>query len=74
MGAFLLFVANKTDMGVLTLTVFALLSGIIALNNYHKNTAFFSRNNTSKYLVISAFFFAFATMAKPTAFIDVVIF
>ena len=74
MGAFLLFVDNKTDMGVLALTVFAILAGITALNHFQEKTANASRNATPKYLIISAVFFAFATMAKPTAFIDIVIF
>lgn len=74
MGAFLLFVDNKTDMGVLALTVFAILAGITALNHFREKTANASRDDTPKYLVISAVFFAFATMAKPTAFIDIVIF
>ena len=74
MGAFLLFVDNKTDMGVLALTVFAILAGITALNHFREKTANASRNDTLKYFIISAVFFAFATMAKPTAFIDIVIF
>lgn len=76
MGAFLLFVDNKTDMGVLSLVVMALLAGWKFLN-HHKTS---SLNKTYKgqrskiLLILSAVFFAFAVMAKPTAFIDVVVY
>jgi len=50
------------------------LAGITALNHFREKTANASRDDTPKYLIISAVFFAFATMAKPTAFIDIVIF
>ncbi len=36
MGAFLVFVDNKTDMGVLALTILALLGGLIFLNHFQK--------------------------------------
>lgn len=74
MGAFLVFVDNKTDMGVLALTILALLGGLIFLNHFQKNGVHTDSKQSLKYLILSALFFAFAVMAKPTAFIDVVIF
>lgn len=74
MGAFLVFVDNKTDMGVLALTILALLGGLIFLNHFQKKGVHTDSKQSLKYLILSALFFAFAVMAKPTAFIDVVIF
>lgn len=73
MGAFLLFVDNKTDMGVLSLTTIALFAGMSFINQKltkHETIT----TKTIVYLVVSAIFFGFAVMAKPTAFIDVVVF
>lgn len=74
MGAFLLFVDNKTDMGVLALMVIALLGGFCFLNHFQSKGNQLEERHSIKYLVLSAVFFAFAVMAKPTAFIDVVVF
>ena len=75
MGAFLLFVDNKTDMGVLSLTILALFSGFSFLNLlYQKDNQADKTKKISVYLMISAIFFGFSIMAKPTAFIDLVIF
>lgn len=74
MGAFLVFVDNKTDMGVLALSILALLGGLIFLNHFQKQGVHTESRQSTIYLMLSALFFAFAVMAKPTAFIDVVIF
>lgn len=84
MGAFLVFVDNKTDLGVLTLTLLAIFAGLLFIQKYQENTATQSLADQNKnpliskemlpYLIISGLFFSFATMAKPTAFIDVVVF
>ena len=77
MGAFLLFVDNKTDMGVLSLTILALFSGFSFLNLLYQKDKQEEAEKTKKisvYLMISAIFFGFSIMAKPTAFIDLVIF
>ncbi len=74
MGAFLVFVDNKTDMGVLALTTLALLGGLIFFNHFQKKGIHTDSKQSLKYLILSGLFFAFAVMAKPTAFIDTVIF
>lgn len=74
MGAFLVFVDNKTDMGVLALSILALLGGLIFLNHFQKKGVHTESRQSTIYLILSALFFAFAVMAKPTAFIDVVVF
>ncbi|MDD3262859.1 MAG: hypothetical protein PHR61_03350 [Candidatus Absconditabacteria bacterium] len=73
MGAFLVFVDNKTDLGVMALTILGMLSGFIFLN-YDKEHTKSNHKETLKYIAISGVFFALATMAKPTAFIDIVLF
>lgn len=101
MGAFLVFVDNKTDLGVLTLTLLAIFAGLLFIQKYQENTTTQPLANQEikevlkdkkqqgvrklnkdpviskemlPYLIISGLFFSFATMAKPTAFIDVVVF
>ncbi|MDR2540890.1 MAG: hypothetical protein LBD11_03800 [Candidatus Peribacteria bacterium] len=72
MGAFLVMVDNKTDLGVMALSLLALLAGMIFLGiaqhkDLHKKEIF-------KYLIITGVFFAFATLAKSTAFVDLALF
>lgn len=100
MGAFLVFVDNKTDLGVLTLTLLAIFAGLLFIKKYQESTSTHSLADQEMkevlkdkkqeviklnknpiiskemlpYLIISGLFFSFATMAKPTAFIDVVVF
>ena len=74
MWAFLVFVDNKTDMWVLALSLLAILSWFIFLNYFNKRGAHIESNQSMKYLLVSAVLFAFAVIAKVTAFIDVVIF
>ena len=74
MWAFLVFVDNKTDMWVLALSLLAILSWFIYLNYFNKKGTHIEWNQSIKYLLISALFFAFAMMAKVTAWIDAVIF
>lgn len=76
MGAFLVFVDNKTDLWVMTLTTLALLSGFIFLKHilqHREHGLTFSRDSL-KYIIISGVMFAWASMAKPTAFIDIALF
>lgn len=74
MGAFLLFVDNKTDMGVLAMTVLALLSGIVFLRYIHDHKKWENQSTILRYVWLSGLFFGLAIAAKPTAFIDVVVF
>lgn len=75
MGAFLLFVDNKTDMGVLALSIMAIFAGFSFINLfYSKNQEHTNSSKNLIYLLISAAFFGFSVMAKPTAFIDLVVF
>ncbi len=75
MGAFLVFVDNKTDLGVMALTILAILSGFIFIRyiSENKSKKIFDKESL-KYLILSGFFFALASMSKPSAFIDVVVF
>lgn len=75
MWAFLIFVDNKTDLGVMALTILAILSGFIFIRYISENkTKKIFDKESLKYLITSWFFFALASMAKPTAFIDIVVF
>lgn len=73
MWAFLVFVDNKTDLGVMALTMLGMLSWFIFLN-YDKEHSKWHHKDTLKYIAISWIFFALAAMAKQTAFIDIVLF
>ncbi|MDR2189796.1 MAG: hypothetical protein LBP53_00980 [Candidatus Peribacteria bacterium] len=73
MGAFLVMVDNKTDLGVMALSLLALLAGMIflgILNQQDKQ----DKKELIRYLCIAGIFFAFATLAKPTAFVDFALF
>lgn len=74
MGAFLLFVDNKTDMWVLAMTVLALLSGMVFIRYIHDHKQWDDQSTISRYIRLSGLFFWLAVAAKPTAFIDVVVF
>ncbi len=75
MWAFLVFVDNKTDLWVMALTILAILSGFIFIRYISENkTEKLFNKESLKYLVMSGLFFALASMAKPSAFIDVVVF
>jgi len=74
MWAFLLFVDNKTDMWVLAMTVLALLSGIVFIRYIHDHKQGDDQSTISRYIRLSWLFFGLAVAAKPTAFIDVVVF
>jgi len=75
MWAFLVFVDNKTDLWVMALRILAILSGFVFIRyiSEHKSKKLFDIESL-KYLIMSWFFFALASMAKPTAFIDIVVF
>lgn len=65
-------VDNKTDLGVMALSLLALLAGMIFLGIVqHKDT---HKKEIWKYLIIAGVFFAFATLAKSTAFVDLALF
>lgn len=79
MGAFLVFVDNKTDLGVMALSMLALMSWFTFLQHVgdpqkHTERAHWYMKDITKYALISGFFFALATMAKATAFQDILIF
>jgi len=75
MWAFLVFVDNKTDLGVMAMTILAVLSGFIFLKYVRdSNHTEHSDKEPMKYVVLSGFLFCLAIMAKPTGFIDVTLF
>jgi len=75
MGAFLVFVDNKTDLGVMAMTILALLSGFIFLRQVVSHDIKTKLNKESiKYIIISWALFVLATVAKPTAFVDMALF
>jgi len=76
MGAFLVFVDNKTDLGVMALTILAILSGFVFLKYILDNREQWLKlhRDSLKYIIISWVMFAWAQMAKPTAFIDIAMF
>lgn len=74
MGAFLVFVDNKTDMGVLAMTVLAMLAWIIFIRYIHDHRSEKKNTTILKYIILGWVFFWLAIAAKPTAFIDVVVF
>lgn len=76
MGAFLVFVDNKTDLGVMALTILAMLSGFIFLKYVLNNREHWLKihRDSLKYIIISWVMFARALMAKQTAFIDIAMF
>lgn len=76
MWAFLVFVDNKTDLGVMALTILAILSGFIFLKHILDNREQWIKlhRDSLKYIIISWVMFARALMAKPTAFIDIALF
>ncbi len=69
MGAFLVFVDNKTDLGVMSLSAVAIFSWLIMLHQFFKK-----EKDIWKYAILSWVFFAAAVMAKPTAMLDAAIF
>ncbi|GHW02800.1 hypothetical protein AGMMS50249_5860 [candidate division SR1 bacterium] len=72
MGAFLVMVDNKTDLGVMALSSLAILSGLIFLSILDQKDA--SKKEIRKYLILAGVFFAFACLAKSTAFVDILLF
>jgi LPXTG-motif cell wall-anchored protein len=72
MGAFLVMVDNKTDLGVMALSLLALLAGIIFLGITQQKEL--HKKEILKYLIIAGIFFAFATLGKATAFVDLALF
>ena len=76
MWAFLVFVDNKTDLGVMAMTILAILSGFIFLkvvSERIKENKWLDKH-ALKYVIVSGIFFALASMSKPTAFIDIALF
>jgi hypothetical protein len=73
MGAFLVFIDNKTDMWVLTLILIALLSWFLFFREHliEDEDPEKLSPQTSRWLMLSGCFFAFAVLAKPTAMFDV---
>ncbi|USN56435.1 MAG: hypothetical protein H6766_05255 [Candidatus Peribacteria bacterium] len=69
MGAFLVFVDNKTDLGILLLVMVALLSAFMFLTHIDENTD--QTPSPTRYAMMSGFFFGVAFLGKPTAFIDI---
>ena len=76
MGAFLVFVDNKTDLWVMAMTILAILSWIIFINHIKDNKEKWLEigSNNSKYVIMSWLLFTVASMSKPTAFLDIALF
>jgi hypothetical protein len=72
MGAFLVMVDNKTDLGVMALSLLALLAGMIFLGILQQQHI--DKKELWKYLIIAGVFFGFASLAKATAFVDIALF
>jgi hypothetical protein len=72
MGAFLVMVDNKTDLGVMALSLLALLAGMIFLGILKQQHI--DKKELWKYLLIAGVFFGFACLAKATAFVDIALF
>ena len=70
MWAFLVIVDNKTDLWVMALSLLALLAGLIFIQIRNSN----DKKEVLKYVLIAWLFFGFATLAKITAFVDLVLF
>lgn len=70
MGAFLVFVDNKTDLGVMALTILALYSGFFFINQMRDHSS--DKKHSLHYVILSGIFFAGAVLAKPTAMFDVI--
>jgi hypothetical protein len=69
MGAFLVFVDNKTDLGILLLVMVALLSAFMFLMHMDQESE--QKPSPTRYAMMSGFFFGIAFLGKPTAFIDI---
>jgi len=69
MWAFLVFIDNKTDMGVLALITLALYSWFVFLNKIRDTEI---RSEIVTYICVSWFLYGIAALAKPTALFDVV--
>lgn len=76
MGAFLVFVDNKTDLWVMSLTMLALMSWFIFIEKVWDSfkEPVNKKHNYVLYAILCWFFFALAIIAKPTAFQDLIIF
>lgn len=69
MGAFLVFVDNKTDLWVMALIMLAMLSGFVFLKKLAEGND--DETQARKFIGLSGFFYAIAVLAKPTALFDV---
>lgn len=74
MWAFLVMVDNKTDLWIMALSSLAILSWLIFLWITKEKNNETSSTESSKYLILAWIFFAFACLAKPTAFVDILLF
>lgn len=86
MWAFLVFVDNKTDLGLMAMTLLAMLSGFIFMRHIAKDReekealTIDAKTNSKlskesmKYIVASGFLFSLAALTKVTATTDIMIF
>jgi hypothetical protein len=75
MGAFLLFVDNKTDLAVMFFSVIALYVGIQFIRYLQAHIAeptHTSHKITIQYAILAWLFFAAAAIAKPTGMFDII--
>ena len=71
MWAFLVIVDNKTDLWVMAISLLALLSGLIFLQNRWETK---DNKELLKYIIVAWLLFGFAALAKITAFVDLALF
>lgn len=74
MWAFLVFVDNKNDLGVMALVILAIMSWFIMFNHIKQDLKQDSKRKILQYMGVSSLFFALAICAKPSAFVDILIF
>ena len=70
MGAFLVFVDNKSDFWVLTFSLLGLYIGIQWLHKHHGYDWESSNTWTMNYFLLSGLFYGIAILSKPTALFD----
>ncbi len=70
MGAFLVFVDNKTDLAVMFFAVLALYAGIEFIASILANTA--TKKTIRQQAIVAGIIFAAAAIAKPTGLFDIV--
>lgn len=74
MWAFLVFVDNKTDLWIMTMSTLAIYSWFMFIKKISEHWEQKIAKSDFSYLIMSGFLFAMAVLAKPTALFDVLSF